>query len=335
VMNTWPLRRNPFNMTPDPAFLFLTPQHREALVGLTYALLEHKGFVVLTGEAGTGKTTLLARVLQALPSSQLQSSVIMNPTLTPAEFLELALLDFGVNDIPASKAQRLWVLQKLLMEGQKQRKVSALIVDEAHKLSPELLEEIRLLGNFESADRKLLQVLLLGQSELDKNLNREDLRQFKQRIALRLHIGALSAPEVGEYIQHRWLIAGGGTSPFSSEAVLRIAETSRGIPRIINGLCDNALTLAFGEGSNSVDVRHVLMAATDLHLVDLLPRPAPVAVREAPPKPPVKTLVTETVVEQLRGDSKPEQTNQPVNGVKLLSRWADRFGFASRNGSSG
>ncbi len=259
----------------------------------------------------------------------------MNPTLTPAEFLELALLDFGVNDIPASKAQRLWVLQKLLMEGQKQRKVSALIVDEAHKLSPELLEEIRLLGNFEAADRKLLQVLLLGQSELDKNLNREDLRQFKQRIALRLHIGALSAAEVGEYIRHRWLIAGGGTSPFSPEAVLRIAEASRGIPRIINGLCDNALTLAFGEGSNGVEVHHVLMAATDLHLLDLLPRPAPVAVRDDSPKPPVKTPVSETVMEQLNGDSKPEQANQPVNGIKLLSRWADRFGFASRNGSSG
>src|SRR5580704_13427161 len=153
------LRKNPFNMTPDPAFLFLTSQHREALVGLTHAILQRKGFVALTGEAGTGKTTLLSRVLQFLPESRLQFSLILNPTLTPSEFLELALLDFGINPIPASKAQRLWKLQNLLHEGQSKGKVSALIIDEAHKLSPDVLEEIRLLGNFEGDDQKMLQIL--------------------------------------------------------------------------------------------------------------------------------------------------------------------------------
>ena len=178
------LRKSPFNLTPDPAFLFLTEQHREALVGLTYAILQRKGFVVLTGDAGTGKTTLLARVLQFLPPSQLQFSAIFNPTLTTSEFLEHVLMDFGVTDVPVSKTQRLRKLENLLLQGQRDGKVSALIVDEAHKLSVEVLEEIRMLGNFEDAEQKHLQILLVGQSELARTLNREDLRQLKQRAGL-------------------------------------------------------------------------------------------------------------------------------------------------------
>lgn len=253
-------------MTPDPASLFLTEQHREGLVGLTYAILERKGFTVLTGAAGTGKTTLLARVLQFLPASRLQFSLILNPTLTPSEFLELALLDFGMDNVPASKAQRLWKLQSLLLEGERQGKVSALIVDEAHKLSPEVLEEIRLLGNFEEADHKLLQVLLVGQSELDATLDRPDLFQLKQRVAVRLSIGPLASEEVSQYIRHRWLRAGGVQPPFSAKAMSAIAEASGGIPRLINAVCENALTLASAEGSSLVERAHVQTAAADLHL---------------------------------------------------------------------
>lgn len=264
---TFGLRKNPFNMTPDPAFLFLTEQHREALVGLTYAILERKGFAVLTGEAGTGKTTLLARVLQFLPPSRLQFSLILNSTLSPSEFLEMALLDFGVREVPASKAQRLWKLQTLLLEGQRQDKVSALIVDEAHKLSPEVLEEIRLLGNFEDADHKLLQILLVGQTELDDILNRDDLRQLKQRVSVRLSIGPLAPAEVSQYIRHRWLRAGGTQPPFSVDALAAIALLSRGIPRIINALCENALTVSTGDGSSTVELSHVEAAAVDLQLV--------------------------------------------------------------------
>jgi general secretion pathway protein A len=260
------LRKNPFNMTPDPAFLLMTTQHREALVGLTYAILQRKGFVVLTGEAGTGKTTLLARVLQFLPASRLQFSVILNPTLTPAEFLELALLDFGIADVPSSKAQRLWKLQTLLLDGQAKGKVSALIIDEAHKLSPEVLEEIRLLGNFEQAEHKLLQIVMAGQRELDDTLNREDLRQLKQRIGLRLSIGPLAASEVSEYIRHRWSAAGGELPPFTEGAIDLIAKTSQGIPRLINSVCENALTLAMSEGLIEVERRHVEAAAVDLKL---------------------------------------------------------------------
>jgi len=260
------LQTGPFNMTPDPAFLYVTPQYREALVGLAYAVLGRKGFVVLTGEAGTGKTTLLVKVLKSVPVSQLQFSVIVNPTLTPSEFLEMVLLDFGVKDIPASKAQRLWKLQNLLFSGRDEGKVSALIVDEAHKLSLEVLEEIRLLGNFEETQRKLLQIVLVGQDELDEILNREDLRQLKQRIALRMCLHPLNPVEVGQYVQHRWTIAGGDQAPFSLDALRGVASASRGIPRIINSVCENALLSAFAEGSATVETRHVDEAAADLQL---------------------------------------------------------------------
>src|SRR5712692_6164077 len=136
------LRTEPFSMTPDPAFLFLTAAHREALAGLTYSILSRKGFVVLTGDAGTGKTTLLTRIFQSIPTSRVRFSVVLNPTLTPSEFLELALLDFGMTDIPASKAQRLTLLQQFLIDAHKRNQVVVLVVDEAHKLSPEVLEEI-------------------------------------------------------------------------------------------------------------------------------------------------------------------------------------------------
>lgn len=283
------LRRNPFNMTPDPSFLFLTVQHREALVGLTYAIMQRKGFIVLTGEAGTGKTTLLARVLQFIPASQVQSSVILNPTLTPAEFLEMALLDFGVTNVPSSKAQRLWMLRNLLLKAREQGRVSALIIDEAHKLSREVLEEIRLLGNFEEADEKFLQIVLIGQNELDEALNREDLRQLKQRIAVRLSIAPLASPEVAQYIRHRWLRAGGNHPPFSSDAISLIADASHGIPRLINGLCDNALTLAFGEGSSGVETRHVQASAVDLHL-STTPHPEEPAEPAAAVTPEIETV---------------------------------------------
>lgn len=266
------LAKSPFNLTPDPAFLFLTAQHREALAGLTYAILQHKGFIVVTGEAGTGKTTLLSRVLQSLPANRLQYSLILNPTLTSSEFLELALLDYGMTDIPASKAQRLWNLRTLLLEGRREGKVTALIVDEAHKLSTEVLEEIRLLGNFEQADQKLLQIVLVGQGELDDILNRDDLRQLKQRIAVRLLLGPLGVQEVGQYIRHRWSRAGGTDSPFSAEAVAGIAKASNCIPRMINSLCDNALIQALADGKSTVSRDHVRAAAVDLQLAQK-PRP--------------------------------------------------------------
>lgn len=270
--------------------LFMTEQHREALAGLTYAILDRKGFVALSGMAGAGKTTLLSWVLRKLPTSRIQSSVILNPTLTPSEFLELVMLDFGIPDIPTSKALRVVILQKFLLKAHREGKISVLIVDEAHKLSPEVLEEIRLLGNFEW-EEKLLQVVLIGQSELDQVLSQPELWQLKQRISVRLSLKPLGASEVGTYIEHRWRAAGGQeAAPFSSEAVVNVAKWSRGIPRLINSICDNALVEAFAATSRSVSPDHVRMAADGLLLID-----KPVARLPVPVPPPERPVVPKIV----------------------------------------
>jgi len=277
------LTKDPFSMTPDPAFLFLTAPHREALAGLTYAILNRKGFVVLTGDAGTGKTTLLSRIFQSIPSTRAKFSVVLNPTLTPSEFLELALLDFGVANIPPSKAQRLSLLQQFLIEAHQKNQVAVLVVDEAHKLAPDVLEEIRLLSNFELAETKLLQIVLAGQTELGDMLNRQDLRQLKQRIAVRLAIHPLSAIGVEHYIQHRWQRAGSTQPhPFQADAVARIGHYSRGIPRLINVLCDNALMLAYGEGEPIIGATQIAEVAQDLDMLNAPGQPSRATVRPAP-----------------------------------------------------
>jgi general secretion pathway protein A len=281
------VQQAPFKLTPDPKFLYLTPQYQEALAGLAYAILARKGFVVLTGNAGTGKTTVVRRIMHSLPAERVQSSVILHPTLSPAEFLEATLLDFGFKRIPASKPKRIAALQSFLWRGHEQGRISALIVDEAHKLSFEVLEEIRLLGNFESPDEKLLQVALVGQSELSDVLDNQCLRHLKQRIALRLSIDPLSAADTQHYIAYRWRKAGGNTAPFTAESMVHISLTSQGVPRVINVICDNALTRAFSEGSALVEVRHVRGACQDLHL----PPPAspkPLAAEQLAPLAPVE-----------------------------------------------
>lgn len=273
------LTKDPFNMTPDPDLLFMTEQHREALAGLAYSILDRKGFAVLTGPAGTGKTTLVTTVLQSLGTASVQSSVILNPALSPGEFLEMALLDFGITDVPASKAQRISMIQKLLMDWHVQGKIAALIVDEAHQLSPEVLEEIRLWSNFEFSDKKLLQIVLVGQTELRDVLNRADLQQLKQRIALRFTIAPLAPAEVGAYMRYRWSKSGApAPMPATPEAVELIARASRGIPRVINAICDNALLIVYGKGLAVVAEEHVGAACRDLDLdFEIAPGPDPAA----------------------------------------------------------
>ena len=261
------LAKNPFGMSPDPAFLYLTAGHREALVGLAYAVLQRKGFAVLTGQTGTGKTTLLRR-LQEFVSAR--TCFVTNPTLSPDEFLEIILLSFGVKDVPGSKAQRLIKLEEFLLQSQSENQGTVLIVDEAQRLKPETLEEIRLLTNLETAQGKLLQILLVGQEELRDLLNREDLRQLKQRIGVRLEIKALPPEEIAAYLRHRWNLAGARRElAFRPDAIDRVAHVSKGIPRVINAVCDNALLLAYAEGASSVSLSHVTDAAADL---DLIPR---------------------------------------------------------------
>jgi len=263
---TFGLTKDPFSMTPDPDLLMMTTQHREALAGIAYSILDRKGFAILTGPAGTGKTTLVSAVLKTLPGT-VQSSVILNPALSPSEFLEMALLDFGISDIPESKARRINRLQKSLLEWNAQDRIATLIIDEAHKLTPDVLEEIRLLSNFEFSDRKLLQIVLVGQSELGNLLNLDDLRQLKQRIALRFSIAPLSMQEVFAYLQCRWSKAGGKNPiPISGPAMELIARASAGIPRVINAIADNALLLAYGQGRVAVEEGHVRAACQDLEV---------------------------------------------------------------------
>jgi general secretion pathway protein A len=333
------LRRKTFQLSADPEFLYMTPQHSEALTGLVYALLSHKGLVVITGDAGTGKTTLLAKALRQLPIERLQTSVILNPCLSPDEFLELMLLDFGVPSIPESKAQRVWLLQELLLKTHAEGRIGALIVDEAHKLTPEVLEEIRLLGNFELSDQKLLQIVLIGQPELADTLNRPDLRQFKQRIAVRLNLQPLSSWEVREYIAHRWKQGGGETPPFDAEAIEAIAGWSGGICRVINAICDNALLSAYGEGVHEVQVRHVRAAAKDLDLfaliggLDVMPDSA----RKRPPDPaprPIEEPAPAPTHSAPRADEFRTLSFAGAGSVKpsLFGRWAGRLGLSHEGG---
>jgi general secretion pathway protein A len=262
------LASNPFSMTPDPSMLFMTSTHREALAGLAYAILERKGFVALTGEAGTGKTSLLARTLTVLPKTRVVSSVILNPSLSVNEFLEMMLLDFGFRDVAESKARRLLAFQEFLLRTQGAGQIAVLVVDEAHKLTPLLLEEIRLLSNLEFPGTKLLQIVLAGQPELIDVLNRPDLRQLNQRVSVRLSIGLLKPSEIPHYIALRWYKSASTTPPFSEGSYREIASWSRGIPRLVNSICDNALMLAFAETSPKVEPSHVTEASKDLSLAD-------------------------------------------------------------------
>ena len=282
------LQKNPFRMTPDPEFLFLTQAHREALAGLTYSILDRKGFVVVIGDAGTGKTTLLARLLQAVPDTLLKAGVILNPTLTAEEFLETLLLTFGILEVPESKPRRLLALKEHLLQADKDRKICAVLVDEAHKLTPALLEEIRLIGNLEHQGQKLLQIVLLGQEDLSSILNRDDLRQLKQRIATRFNIGPLEGSDLNQYVDYRWQKAGGTLPvPFHNGALAAIKECSKGIPRVINAVCDNALMLAFAAGARVVTAEHIRTVCRDLDLtISREPAAPPAVTQDAPPAPP-------------------------------------------------
>lgn len=325
------LQKLPFNLTPDPEFLFLSPKHREALAGLTYAVLARKGFVVLTGDAGTGKTTLLSAVINQLPAGKVLSSILLNPTLTPSEFIELLMLDFGITDIPASKAQRLWALQGFLLEAYRKDRTAILVIDEAHKLSAEVLEEIRLLGNYEYGADKFLQIVLLGQCELDDLLDRHDLRQFKQRIALRLYIDPLTAAETAEYIRFRWAKAGGaGEPPFAPDAIECVMRWSGGIPRLINSICDSALLMAYGDTCSSVGLPYIRDAATNLALIPSL------AALSVPAQPVVTSVPAEEASIPKLGpvEVPPRQnTDSDLFDVDNYIPTLARYGLARKNSS--
>jgi general secretion pathway protein A len=246
------LKEKPFNATPDPKFLYLTPGHREALAQLLYGVQEHKGFIVLTGEVGTGKTTLLQTLLQKLDSNT-AVAFVFNSTLPFEEILEYILEEYGIGKAGTTTAQRLVALSHFLIDRCRAGQNTVLIIDEAQNLEPKTLEQIRLLSNFETTTDKLLQILLVGQPELKDKLALAQLRQLKQRISLRCAIPPMTPDETRDYIRTRLRIAGArDLNIFAEPAVRRIAEYSGGIPRIVNIVCDHALLIGYADQTRQV-----------------------------------------------------------------------------------
>jgi len=263
------LKRNPFEITPDPSFLFPTRRHNEALAALYYGVRRHKGFVVLTGEVGTGKTLLLRCLLQLLKQSDdVKYAYVFNGRLSPLEFLQYIAGDLGLPTAGKNKSDLLLQLAAYVVRRGEKKLTTVLVVDEAHHLSTDILEEIRLLTNLETADAKLLQILLVGQPELDEKLDSVDLRQLKQRIALRSHLASLDLNETKGYIERRLQLAGSPEPAlvFPQETVATIHRYSRGIPRLINTICENALVAAYARQLKSVTEEIIEGIAVDFRL---------------------------------------------------------------------
>jgi general secretion pathway protein A len=250
------LTRNPFNLTPDPNCFVSTRRHNEALAALYYGVRWHKGLVMVTGEVGTGKTLLLRCLLKLLKdSADIAYAYVFNGLLSPVEFLQYVLSDFGLPVAGKNKSELLLDLGKFLIERGSKKLTTVLIVDEAHLLSEEILEEIRLLSNLETSDDKLIQIILVGQPELDEKLDLPSLRQLKQRIALRAQLAPLDQDEMQEYIEKRLQIAGaepGGDPIFPAETKDAVYQYSKGLPRLVNTICENALITAYSRQAHSV-----------------------------------------------------------------------------------
>ncbi len=247
------LRTNPFSVNPDPRFLFLTQHSQEALACLTYGIQSRRGFILLSGEVGTGKTTLLNKLLDWLRGQRVATAFIFNSQLDVPEMFDYMLADFGIHCESRLKSQVLLHLYNWLLDRYRAGETAVLIIDEAQNLSPQMLEEIRLLTNLETTTEKLLQVVLSGQPELEQKLKMPQLRQLRQRITLRCKTQPLTAEETRAYIAQRLKIAGSNGHPiFNPEALEAVHKYARGIPRVINLLCDHALLSAFVERQKQV-----------------------------------------------------------------------------------
>lgn len=265
------LRERPFELTPNPRFLFMTSHHREALTTLEYGLSGRTGIAVLVGEAGTGKTTVVHAALQSQSARQSLAVYLNNPSLTRAEFFEFLAAGFGLSAAAAkSKIRCLSELTDVLANRHRSAMTAALIIDEAQCLPDELLEEIRLLANIESAAEKLLSIILAGQPELADRLNHPSLRQLKQRIGLRCSLRPLDADETIAYIAARVRVAGGEASQlFTKEAIRSIHAGSGGIPRTISVICDNALVSGFALDRQPIDEAVVLEVCRDFDFAEM------------------------------------------------------------------
>jgi general secretion pathway protein A len=257
----------PFNITPDPRFLYMTARHREALEHLLYGIRQRKGFICLTGEVGTGKTTLCRTLLGRL-DPRFHTALILNPVLTQTQLLRAIIDEFG---IPTNRQDRLGylkLLNRFLLQVNGNGDDAVLIIDEAQDMSTDSLEMVRLLSNLETERQKLLQIVLVGQPELKKKLARRDLRQLAQRITVRYHLQQMDRHETKQYLQHRLRVAhGDGIAPvvkFDDGAVHEIYRFSRGTPRLINAIGDKALLAGYVHRTGLINRRLARMAAADL-----------------------------------------------------------------------
>jgi general secretion pathway protein A len=261
------LLTNPFKLSPDPSFLYRSPQHEEALANLIYGVQSRKGFIVLTGEVGTGKTTMLECLRDHLSTHQIPFGFIFNSRLTPDQFFEMMAYDFTLKCTRTSKTEVLFAMNEMLVERANENRTTVLIVDEAQNLEWDVLEEIRLLGNLENRRGKMLQIILAGQPELDSKLEQRDLRHLKQRIALRCRLRPFTAFESAEYIASRLARAGmREQSVFPSEVLIEIHRRTQGIPRLINSVCDNLLLTSFAMESHVVTLEMLEEVSSDLQL---------------------------------------------------------------------
>jgi general secretion pathway protein A len=264
------LRENPFNDNPDPRYLFLTPQIQEALAGLTYGIQNRKSFILLTGEVGTGKTTILNRLLEWLHGQRVSTAFIFNSQLEVSHLFDFIMADFEIPCESREKSQILLRLNQWLLERYRVGETAVLIVDEAQNLSLPVLEEIRLLTNLETSKQKLLQIVLTGQPELEDKLLQ--LRQLWQRITLRCHTSVLTLEETFGYVAERLRIAGANGEPiFSKEAIQTVHVYSRGIPRVMNLLCDHSLIDAYVEQLRPVPAHLVEEVAREFQLDEFAP----------------------------------------------------------------
>ena len=279
-------REIPFSLTPDPRFIFLTSSHRELMANLHYGIQNGKGLIVTTGEVGTGKTTILRWMLTRLDRS-VWTSHIFNPGLTVTELYQQMAVDFGLGRYE-SKSEMLQKLGRLLMMRHSRGLRTILIVDEAQGLVPNLLEEIRLLLNFETYTEKQLQIILVGQPELRELLNSPDLRQLKQRISLRCEVKPLEAGEISGYIRTRLKVAGAARLDlFTPDAIALIYRSSEGIPRLVNNICDNALLNAFAMNTKLINAEIISEVAESLDLLQPMieDNPRDVMAKSMPPLP--------------------------------------------------
>lgn len=258
------LKEPPFDLTPNPRFLFYSARHREAFNHLLFGIRERKGFVQLTGEVGAGKTTICRALLEQL-NEGFATALILNPVLDAEQLIKAIAMEFGLLVKGLDRLETLAALNQFLLRLVEQGKDAVLLIDEAQDLTNELLEQVRLLSNLETDDRKLLQIVLMGQPELRDRLNDYRLRQLRQRITIRYHLSPLKLNEVGQYIRHRLQVSGAHGAPyFSPFAIWRIHRYSQGTPRLVNALCDKCLLAGFVKQRDQIDWRLVGLAIREL-----------------------------------------------------------------------